>query len=310
MLEQTSATEAYSLFVLGLSAGAMGAVGLFARSRTGQRPSWRMPLLFAALLALMGAGLSIAQLPTSVSLIPTSLGLVWLFFAFWRSPLAGATGRLAHGVLSAPRIQAGSLLVLGGMLLTWQAYALDRGLEREIMDAENILNPLTGAPSLEPQSDLRFQTDAGQPIPVYRAMAHPDAESSTSAEVTYLRNQSLDFKVIQTGPPDLKYNCHGWVFTGGRCWIRGGTVDQILRENRYQIVSRPEPGDVAVYRQPNGEVMHTALVRALSEDGTILLESKWGKVGRFIHTATQHVYDGYSCTYYRTTRGGHLLHTR
>ena len=42
-------------------------------------------------------------------------------------------------------------------------------------------------------------------------------------------------------------------------------------------------------------------------EGKILIESKWGRLGRFIHTNEQHCYLSTTPTYYHTRRGGHLL---
>jgi hypothetical protein len=49
------------------------------------------------------------------------------------------------------------------------------------------------------------------------------------------------------------------------------------------------------------------VVRGIDEEGLVLIESKWGRYGRFIHTADQNPYTSYSLSWYHTSRGGHLL---
>src|SRR5262249_9036483 len=79
-----------------------------------------------------------------------------------------------------------------------------------------------------------------------------------------------------------------------------------LQDNRYSAVSSPRAGDLAVYHNPSGEVTHTGIVR-LAADGLILIESKWGQLGRFVHTPTEHCYTDSTCTSYRSPRTSHLL---
>src|SRR5207245_249118 len=97
-------------------------------------------------------------------------------------------------------------------------------------------------------------------------------------------------------------NCHGWVFTGGRFIVPGSQVDLVLKENGYQEVHEPHPGDVAVYRQGSA-VLHTALVRYVTEGQPVLVEGKWGSLGVFLHPADKSPY-GPDYTFYRSARHG------
>src|SRR5205807_1160464 len=81
-------------------------------------------------------------------------------------------------------------------------------------------------------------------------------------------------------PPDATSNCHGWVFTGGRYWVKGGAVEDILRDNGYRTVEDPRPGDLVVYRDDQGAVSHTGVVSSVGADGLVLVESKWSWLGR------------------------------
>jgi len=102
-------------------------------------------------------------------------------------------------------------------------------------------------------------------------------------------------------------NCHGWVFAGGHFWVTGNEVDLILKENSYQEVALPVAGDLVVYRGvDNGSVTHSGIVRYVG-NGSVLVESKWGRLGRFIHPHHAHCYGDDTCHFYRSSRQGHLL---
>jgi len=88
--------------------------------------------------------------------------------------------------------------------------------------------------------------------------------------------------------------------------VRGAAVESILADNAYQITTEPCEGDLAVFHDSFGKVTHTGLVRGHSS-GTVLIESKWGQMGRFVHTARDHPYGADALTYYHTPRGTHLL---
>jgi len=171
---------------------------------------------------------------------------------------------------------------------------------------DRFLELVTQLPEMELAPGVSAYTDRGSALPLWKA-APETATTPSETEGNFVRTQRLDLKVIQTSPPDLNYNCHGWIFAAGQHWVRGKSIDQILRENDYRAVTQPQPGDLAVYRDPQGEVAHTALVRMINPDGMVLVESKWGQLGRFLHTSTQHAYAAYPCTFYRSVRDGHVL---
>jgi hypothetical protein len=112
--------------------------------------------------------------------------------------------------------------------------------------------------------------------------------------------------LLNTGPADPSCNCHGWVFTGGRYSIDGHEAQHILEANHYREVREPQVDDLAIYRDERGQILHTALVRTVTSDGLILLESKWGQMGRYIHRPSDLRF-GRPFTYYRSSRRGHLL---
>jgi hypothetical protein len=272
---------------------------LWGRSLTGRRGHLLSLLILVLLLAATGGAVALGcaeegWLP--LALLAGLWGLSWLL----RSPLPA---RVVHGGLAGlgnPSSQA-VLLVLSGVggLFLWSQQLDDR----------------------IPQFDDSGEDYATRTYPELRKLAQPaltdrgksvwlfvprDAEKHLiqpeTEERTY-RGSSL--KVIRTALPAPESNCHGWVFTGGRYWVAGGQVDQILQDNGYQTVSAAAVGDLIVYRNA-GNVVHTGIVRAITDDGLVLVESKWMKNGRFLHAPEDQPYSP-EWQFYHSPRKGHLL---
>ena len=96
------------------------------------------------------------------------------------------------------------------------------------------------------------------------------------------------------------------MFTGGRFWIRPNAVPAILDENGYKPVAEPVPGDLIVYWDAHGWPLHCGLVRSGAKEGRVLVESKWGHGGQFVHSPEDQTYST-SFTFLRSRRQGHLL---
>jgi hypothetical protein len=199
------------------------------------------------------------------------------------------------------------LFFLGTAVLLMQALALEAQSAPEFP-----LSAIQECPSpesfLQPVEVQWAVTDAGRPVPLFTIPVESSAPFTHDDETRW-DHGPLVRSLIRTDDANPRYNCHGFVFTGGRFWIRGRYVDQILTENGYHSTSTPRPGDIVVYRDENtGVPAHTGLIRAvLEETGLVLIESKMGVLGRFIHPADKHPYDGTTPTYYHTGRGSHVL---
>ncbi len=148
-------------------------------------------------------------------------------------------------------------------------------------------------------------TDAGRTIQLFRWDVDDDAFEYFSA-LSSQRLVSLHDKIIQRAAPDYRYNCHGWVFTGGEYLLRGHQVEQILQDNGYAVTDKPQPNDLVIYRSTDGTIVHTGLVRSVLEDGTVLEESKWGLDGRFLHRPEDTPYSR-TFAYYRGARADHRI---
>lgn len=75
-----------------------------------------------------------------------------------------------------------------------------------------------------------------------------------------------------------KSNCHGLTFLAGDYWLLGSQVERILDENDWVIVkhTKVQPGDVAVYRDLKGRIVHTAKVIGRDSTDHVLVTSKNG----------------------------------
>ncbi len=164
--------------------------------------------------------------------------------------------------------------------------------------------------ALPPREEVRpspVQTDQGRSVPVHRSIGRltftPDFMAKQSAQ---LRAWQFSERVITVTLSDSDCNCHGWVFTGGRYWVASTEVPLILQDNGYQPTDAPQAGDVIVY-QKDGVLVHTGIVRLANPETEVLVESKWGILGRFIHPPEIHPYGDCLWTYHRSPRRGHIL---
>jgi hypothetical protein len=146
-------------------------------------------------------------------------------------------------------------------------------------------------------------SDCGQPLRVFtstRPVASPLTDGATVQR--HLSNADL----LRLAPPSENCNCHGWTFLGGHGWLRGGEVERLLPDNGYHLVDQPQPRDLVLYRDAGGQIQHSGQVFGLAEDGQVLVESKWGDRGLYVHLAALPDYGRHE--FYRSAREGHRLH--
>jgi len=218
---------------------------------------------------------------------------------------AGVGGVVAVIILIAPRSQTSSKGPLAAILLL--LLCIGSGLAAWARCQESLLPEWTDE---QARLDMRGTsepfnalTDQGHVIPLCRVEKGASYQHVESLE----EHQNSGYAITRTAPPTPESNCHGWVFTDGRYWIDGEEVERILKENRYTEISSPRPGDLIVYRPAAGGVVsHTGIVRSISEDGLVMVESKWGSKGRFLHAA-QNQPHWKTWTYHRSPRQGHRL---
>jgi hypothetical protein len=169
-----------------------------------------------------------------------------------------------------------------------------------------LLEKMHEVPDLVEDESVWGWTDRRTPIRMFRADAPRPAEDLREVEFEILAAQRRQGRVLRRQEPDDRSNCFGWVFAEGRYWLDNDQVETILHENGYALASTATPGDLAVYRNAEGLIHHAAVVRAVCDDGTILVEGKWGWMGVYLHRLTDSLY-GQNVSLYRSERRGHAL---
>lgn len=180
-------------------------------------------------------------------------------------------------------------------LLVWQVAMIGWSGWRYREEIVQVAGIPDGGLELDPVAGKAILTDKQRMVPLYRARL-------VGGTQTFLKESGYAFaNAIKRTDSDLATNCHGWVFTGGKYLIDNKDVQMILDDNGYQRVDKPQVGDVIVYRDSADEVVHSGLVRLVFGDGQVLIESKWGVTGRFLHRAKEPTFSEYFA-YYRTDR--------
>jgi hypothetical protein len=303
MFADVSGLDVTGLLVLGAGTALIG----FALLVSGMLRRRRLALGVAALL-LAGTGACgplIPEFPAPAwplfALAGVCAACVILSSSYPRRIVPVALALAAH-----PKVQGAALLLAGALLVVAWPWHLSRQASK-VDGGQARLTPWD-APGAGPPAGAthRAWTDRGAPVTVYD-VKHETAPTDEVSEEFLARSHDLALRLIRTAPPDRGTNCHGWLFTGGRYLVRGSEVERILADNGYQPVKEPRAGDVVVYRSNHGaSIIHSAVVRSVTEDGLILLESKWTSLGRYLHRPEDYGTDA-DWTYYRSPRAGHLL---
>lgn len=103
---------------------------------------------------------------------------------------------------------------------------------------------------------------------------------------------------VFVGSPSPLYNCHGLTFASKRTQVDGSTatIHWILREDDFEELppgSNPQTGDVVIYYDDAGEVVHSGIVMSIAEGAGLRIPkvwSKWGKSHEVVHAL-------YDCPY-------------
>jgi hypothetical protein len=171
--------------------------------------------------------------------------------------------------------------------------------------------PVTDLNDLSTQSAVAFRfvptvvaiTDTGRELPL---CAYDDSDTLLHEERNIINLEQYAHQIIRLAEPSARANCHGWVYFGGQYAVRSRDVSSILSDNGYSTVAEPTAGDLAIYRAESDEITHTALVRIVREDGSVVCESKWGPLGVYLHPVAVQPY-GSHIKYYRSERGDHRV---
>lgn len=89
----------------------------------------------------------------------------------------------------------------------------------------------------------------------------------------------LDPKTKQIVPDGrMDSDCHGVTFTNGEYWINNDQVDKMLAGGGFKAVKVAQPGDVLVYRDKHGEVVHSVTISQVDAAGKPLQVSGLGGI--------------------------------
>jgi len=163
----------------------------------------------------------------------------------------------------------------------------------------------------------------GHIVPIEPAHMHAVTDLGRELDVFRFGDSDPDDDLERAGPGEYGIAASGhsshrsglglqlsWlVFAGGRYGVPSTSVDIILADNGYTEVTEARQGDLVVYRNELGIPVHTGLVRFVGSDGLVLVESKWGPLGLFLHAPEAQPY-GHRLGYYRSPRRGHWVALR
>ncbi len=226
------------------------------------------------------------------------LCILMTFFVFRTCTLHGSAGALRRSTHS------WLLIVVAVFMTSWTYHRIMvRSLGRDFLGAAEVLPGV-----LEQDSFYVATTDAGACIQLYRLETSDRQFEEYSASLEDKQNGFSHLGILRHDA-DKMANCHGWVFTAGRFLLKGTDVERILCDNNYYNVTDPKPGDIVIYRNEAGGILHTALVQGVLIDGNTIVESKWGIDQRYLHLPANQPYSQYY-DYYRTTRPNHLITVR
>ena len=83
-------------------------------------------------------------------------------------------------------------------------------------------------------------------------------------------------KIVRDGRMDA--DCHGVTFANGEYWINNDQVDAMLNGGGFKLAKTAKPGDVLVYRDVHGEVVHSVTVSQVDAAGRPLQVSGLGGI--------------------------------
>ena len=270
----------------------------------GPRAQW-IRLLMACVGLVVSVAAGLALIPESVeTLALPGVGLLLLLLLAQSGTLRRSLASVCHQ-LRKPRLAWGLVALARVGLLGVEFTRFDAVEQAGLNEHEAWLKLQEVSPYVADDSRTA-NTDRGSAIHLLTTAEAKTAELLLVSETQTLQSTHLDDYVIRRGPADDNSNCHGWVFTGGKYAILGHEVDTILLENEYQPAIIPHAGDLCVYRNESNAILHTALVRSVFDDGTVLVEGKWGHLGVFLHSVQHSVY-GTHFGFYHSARSTHLL---
>ena len=290
------------LFSVGLSLLLAGLANALFRST---HPITRIAINLAPSGAILLGGWLLTNNFTLLLQTGAILALILVPFSLLDSDLVAGIGAKLLGYCRRPLVRWGLVSTAGLLLVLGSLVAYDREDERTLNDSMQDLTDMATCPPLKVSARVYAKTDRGSKVVLQEPLDPKSGDELNDIEQRMLKSTPVQNQLIRHQSASDNTNCHGWVFTGGRYWVRSVEVESILAENEYKVVSQPQPGDLVIYRDQQ-EVSHSGIVRYVTVGLPVMVEGKWGTTGVYLHAVDQSCY-GKHFTYYRSPRPGHLL---
>jgi hypothetical protein len=280
-----------SLLVAALASTCAAGALLLCEYFGSRRLAYSAPGLIAAVLALLAVGAFLLRLPgwfaCGLGGLGGTLSIAWL--------LRCEPARAKVAALSQPKTVWAALLLVSLLASRFLAASVLTAVQTPQAPGEVDLADV-------PVLTMQAITDKGRPIALFHFKMHSAAEQ---VQQFVQQNEKEHAQLIRLLDANPASNCHGWVFTAGQYGIRDPEVSLILTDHEYEEATQPRKGDLAIYRR-DGQICHCGLVRMADKHAPILIESKWGPLGVYLHATSAHPFGG-ECRFYRSARQNHVL---
>jgi hypothetical protein len=283
----------FTVLCVGLGGSILALMGLWLEMRLGRRAKRILCGIFFLAFGITATILWVVRQPIAV------VGPVLVFGGVSLAAYAtqaASVRRWANRIVEPSGIW--TLLLLASPLF---ALGYARHLNRPDPLAVFLTDP---GPSVQSDPNApHAETDLGREVELF----HYGGEHSLGAmEEALIELERYTLEVIRLREPNPASNCYGWVFTGGTFCVAGEQVDTILADNGYEPIETVARGDLIVYRDSSGLPAHIGVVCFVGADGIVLVESKSGPLGVFLHTPYMQPY-GRQFGFWRSSRPGHRL---
>lgn len=290
----------YLCVAVAVGCAAMGVIALFGR----RQDTYRALLVFGSGQFLTGLIAVFRKEPLLVFGPALGLGAVGLALWLTSRERCRRVAWVCVGFVLSWRFPCVCVVLASPPVALWwiERVENDIPLQSRAMKAQ-----LASAAVAEGDSCLSVRMDDDRTLSLVPGLVTTLTEAQQKVhEAAFFARHDLVGRVLRLGPAQPGCNCHGWVFTGGRYVLGSSDVEMILQGNGYSEVRVPRPGDLVIYRDSAGVLMHSGVVQSRIGD-RVLVESVWVNLGRYLHPVEAYSFYKARWTYYRSLRPGHLL---